>query len=130
LAFKGILINLPGQQAGEDLENSQYHFVKFNNDGDIVECEAGDEGEAEAIGVLQYDPDDGISASVAVAGLTKIVAGEALSKGDYITPDGEARAKVAGETDVLYGRVIHGVDSADEIATALIGYVPSETDTT
>jgi len=130
VAYKAILVNLPTLQAGEDLDDYQYYFVKLNGDGDVVTMDSTDEGTDEPIGVLQYNPDDGISATVAVAGVTKLVAGEDnLDAGDYVATDDDGKAVEAADDDFVYGRVIEGGDE-DEIISVLIGYVPTQLNTT
>jgi hypothetical protein len=78
--------------AGADLSASQYCFVKLNSSGLVVLCGAGEA----AIGILQNDPDaSGKAATVAISGVSKIVAGGSITRGVRVASDGSGKAKTA-----------------------------------
>lgn len=77
--------------AGADLSSSQYHFVKLDTNGEVVLSGAGED----AIGVLQNKPADGQAATVRVGGLSKVVAGAAITAGARVASDASGKAKTA-----------------------------------
>lgn len=109
--------------AGEDLSAKQHHIVKLNSSGQAVVATAAGE---KVFGVLTNDPNAaGKAATVAVAGIVKVVADGTIAAGNYISTsaDGQARASTAAAsgtghvntsdtgaaTDALLGAYILGV---------------------
>lgn len=81
--------------AGESLTADQFTFVKVSADNTVVGC--GTLGER-ALGILQNDPASGAEAAVMVAGVSKLVAGEALVAGDLVGTSTTGRGVKIEET--------------------------------
>lgn len=81
-------------EAAEDLTASQYHLIVVDNTGKAALAGA-DEA---AVGVVQNEPDAGEGASVRVQGVTKVVAGAAVTAGAKVSADlnGAGVTAVAG----------------------------------
>lgn len=77
-------------KAASDLSAKQYFIVKITADDEIDLAGAG-----EGIGVLTDEPAAGKYGTVQVQGITKVVAGGAISAGDAITSDGNGNAVAA-----------------------------------
>ena len=93
-------------EAGADLSDAQYHFVKLNTTGKIIVCAALTD---RPIGVLQDNPPSGSPGSVMIFGISKIRVEEAatataVAVGDQIGTGAKGRAdtKVAGTDDSEY----------------------------
>lgn len=99
--------------AGEDLSESQYHFVSIDSDGLAVLTT----DEEVAVGVLQNDPGEGEAAAVRVYGLTKLVAGGSIAAGDIVESFG-GKGLVQG-TGIGNGIALTGAEE-DGIFTLLI----------
>lgn len=109
--------------AGADLSAKQFYAVKLNSSGQVIAAGAGEA----AIGVVQNKPASGQAATVRVAGITKIVAGIAITAGAAVASGAAGKAKPAvaastntgdagGATDALVGSYVLGF--ALEEATA------------
>lgn len=119
--------------AAADLSAKQFLAVKVDNTGKIAVAGAGDH----AIGVLQDTPASGEPGCVMLDGVTKMVAGGAITAGDLIAADANGKAKVAvkgrtdtsdagGAVDALLGSNVLGIAltaaAADgEIITLALG---------
>jgi len=106
--------------AGESLTAKQYMFMKLSADMTVVGTAALTDIPC---GVLQNNPPIGGAAEVMVYGITKIVAGGALTAGNLIGCDAAGTAVVAdpdGVADSYYvGQVVIGC-GAGEIGSALV----------
>ena len=86
--------------AGTDLSAKQYYFVTLASDGQIDPSGDGDR----SLGVLQDDPSAaGQAAAVAVAGISKVVAGGNITVGQTVTSTSTGKAKTAASGDVIMG---------------------------
>ena len=110
-----------GLVAAEDLSSRQFRLVRVAGDNrvELVDADGGF-----AIGVLQNAPASGAAAAVEMAGVSKLVAGEALAAGDFFGADSQGRGRVVEATatgadlgDWILGSVLEGVGAAGEIAT-------------
>lgn len=100
-------------KAGADLSDSQFHFVKLDDNGDVV---LATDATDEIIGVLQNKPEEGEPALVRMLGTSKVKAGGTIGVGAYVTAgadeDGRAQSTTSAG-DVVRG--IHvGTASADD----------------
>jgi len=97
-AFEAYVDNLVGLSAGVDLSTKQYHFMKYDSDGNVIPCSAL--GEA-AIGVLQDKPPAGRACSVAFQGQVMCKAGAAIARGALVGTNASGRAVTVtkGATD-------------------------------
>jgi hypothetical protein len=95
----------------------QYYFVDITG-----EHKAGLTGAGEvAIGVLQNKPQhEGDAATVAIFGVTLVVAGELLTAGMSVASDADGKAVESGNGDSVLGRVVIGAGAEDELASVLL----------
>lgn len=114
-----------GLAASADLSTKQYLFVKVDGDYTVGVCDT--DGEF-AIGVLQNEPGSGEAATVECAGISKVVAGEAITAGQFVGTDANGKAKVVEATntgadtgDWALGVCVQGAGS-DEIASVKLGF--------
>lgn len=95
--IEGLDFTLP---AAADLSANQYFIVKVDSSGSAAL--AGD-GEP-AIGVLQNEPDAaGKAASIRFAGISKVVAGAAVSAGAQVAPNASGKAVTAATGKNILG---------------------------
>lgn len=84
--------------AGADLSAKQYLFVLIASDGQIDPSGDG----ALANGVLQNNPDAaGKAASVAILGVTRVVAGAAFEEGTVLGSDSAGKAVTGAQGDYI-----------------------------
>lgn len=98
-AFECYLDIIPGLDAGVDLSNYRWCLVKMDTNGNVIPCSAV--GEA-VLGVLQDVPaTPGHGAAVAFQGITKCIAGGAITRGAFVATNASGRAVAAakGVTD-------------------------------
>lgn len=72
------------------------------------------------LGVLQNGPAVGEAMSIACHGLSKIVAGGALSANGMITTNASGRAAAVTSGDICVGRVLEAAVSDGDVVTALL----------
>lgn len=110
-------INAPGLVADDDYSADQFKFVKITGVEQIGLCNS--QGER-CVGVLQDAPSaDGMTATVAVLGVTKIVCGEGITAGMWLTPGQDAQAEEADTSDYIAGIALQS-GSTDEIISMLL----------
>lgn len=116
MAFDGILTCTPGLKAGGDLTGAQYKFVKLNNAGDVVAIAAATDVPC---GILQNKPNTGEAAQVAVEGVSKVQADEALDEGEEVgtSADGQAQTPAGASGVAIVGKVLKAAGAAGRIAT-------------
>jgi len=116
-------------KAGAALTDNQYHFVKLNEDGDVV---ASDGSSSVSIGILQNAPDDEKAARVRLLGTSKLVMAEACpaegplggyEKGALITSDGDGKGVVADVNEYVGAIALEAADGADEIIEVLVTHI-------
>jgi len=114
----GIDISVPTQT---DLSAKQYFFVKLDTSELCVICGANDK----TLGVLQNAPDGSTNetiANVRVAGVTKILAAETLTFGQFLTPTSVGDAEVCDAADEEYGAIALTSAEDGDLCTALIAH--------
>ena len=90
-------------EAGQDLSASQFCLVSIAGDGQVDPTGAG----ALSDGVLQNDPNAaGVAATVAIAGVSRIVCGGVVSRGALIASDAAGRAVAATTGAEIAGRAL------------------------
>ena len=90
MAINGNLQLIPGLVAGADQTNNQFCFMKMGSaDFTVVITAAATDA---PIGVLQDTPLSGDSAGVAFSGITKIVLGGTVTRGDRVGTDANGHA--------------------------------------
>ena len=89
------------RRAGADLTAAQYHFVKLDSNGDVVITAAVTDL---VYGVLQNAPDEGETAEVMLAGITKVKADGTIAVGALVgtSSDGQADSIAAGTDTTVY----------------------------
>jgi hypothetical protein len=121
MAIEACLQMIPGLTASEDLSAKQYFFVGLSGNFAVSLV---DSATAEwPLGVLQDAPKSGAVATVAFAGITKVVLGGTVVATDYVGPDanGAAVAYVAGSatSNWVRGQMLEG-GSAGEIRSMML----------
>lgn len=112
MAFEEILRSVT-MEANADLSTAQYRFLVLDGTTGRVNL-AGAGGDA--YGVLQNKPKGvGHAATVARSGISKVVAGEAIARGDAIASDATGRAVVAGTGEATCGRAVLAATGAGQI---------------
>lgn len=102
--------------AGADLSNSQYLFVEQSAAGAITVCNAAGEF---SLGVLQNDPTSGQAGTVAVSGVTKVVAGGNVAIGAKVATTAAGKALTATTGHQIMGEAISG-GALDEVISILL----------
>ena len=128
MAWERRAFTIPGLQANGDMSSDQFKCVVMDTSTDhyVDLCDA--DGEV-ILGVLQNKPAAaGDPAEVMALGVTKVVAGETLTRGMFWGTDTNGKAKQVEETatgadtgDYIAGQVIVG-GSANEYCTVTIGF--------
>src|SRR3972149_6262016 len=95
--------------AGEDLSAKQYYLATISTGADNTASLAGDGNKAY---VILNEPSTGQAASLAIGGVTKVVAGAAFTRGDKLASNGSGKAITA-----VGGGTQHGVGFALESAS-------------
>lgn len=72
------------------------------------------------LGVLQNKPAIGEAMSIAYAGVSKVVAGGALTVGVFITPNGSGRAAAVASGGMACGRLLEAAGADGDVVTALL----------
>ena len=113
---------LPGDLvAAEDLSSRQFRLVRMASDNAV---ELADTEGGFAIGILLNAPAAGAAAAVEMAGISRLVAGEALVAGQFFGTDAQGRGRAVEATatgadlgDWILGTVVEGAGGAGGIAT-------------
>lgn len=109
--LESISLTADGDQSG-----NQYKFMKGDTTGVALQDSAG----ANCIGVLQNKPTDGLIAEVGFKGVSKVVAGAAVSKWADIQSDGTGRAIAAASGDYIQGIALEAATAAGQIIAVLL----------
>jgi len=115
-------ISLGTQVAAADLSAKQYRFVKLDSAGKWALASA--QGEF-CQGVLQNKPKAGEPADVLLisgGGVTKIVAGAAISAGGVVTTQADGDGDPATSGDEVLGVALEAASGAGEIISVALGY--------
>jgi len=103
MSYQGILRNLPGAVAAEDLTAHQFRFVKVTAENAVSKCTVA--GEV-VDGVLENKANTGQPAVVSVSGSTKVELGDTVSAGELVMTDSSGRAVPADGSAFVVGRAI------------------------
>jgi len=116
MAYEESLVCVTLESSG-DLSDYQYRLVKVATDGQVELCSAA----AQAVGVLQNKPgDEGQAASVAVAGITKLVAASGVSAGDVLESAANGVATTLSSGKALAVALEDAPDASGIISAVLI----------
>lgn len=103
-------------EAGADLSGAQYGIVRQSA---ANVCKIGSLGTDSAlVGVLQNAPQSGEFATIADGGISKVIAGAAITQAALITVNSSARAIAAGSGDMVVGRALEAAGADGDIITA------------
>lgn len=92
--------------AGADLSTTgQYRFVEQSSAGTVTVCNSAGEN---ALGVLQNNPASGQAATIAVGGVTKVLAGATIAIGEQLATTAAGKAAVATGGQVILGEAMSG----------------------
>ena len=104
--------------AAADLSSSQYCAVDIDTNGKAALPSAG----GRAIGVLQNDPISGAEATIALFGVTKMILGGTVAKGDFVKVDAAGKAVATSTaTDKVVGICVEGGASGNTGSVLLLG---------
>lgn len=122
MAWENALLDL-AFEADEDLSDDQYTFVVLTSTGKVRRPDSESEV---ALGILQNAPDDGEPATVRIAGISKLVANNALAIGtwvmqEYVTATDAGKGKTsAGAPEYTRALVIGAAAAEDDLCTVLL----------
>lgn len=109
--------------ASEDLSGQQYRFVCQDSDGYVGMPDAATEY---PLGILQNAPVAGEVATVMLAGVSKLVANDALAvqalvKMEYVSTTDNGKADAADtEGDIVRGVVVFASGAEDDLCSVLL----------
>lgn len=104
--------------AAADQTAQQYRGGTVDANGNFIIATAAGQS---VIGVLQNNPASGQAASVRVGGVSKMVAGGAITAGALIKVDNQGRAVAATLASITQATVPNNVTGSDVIGIALKG---------
>ncbi len=124
-AFEGAQLRLSGLVSGDTaLSASQFCFVQMGtaNPGEVVR--AATAGQRGLVGVIQDTPSLGDPCLVVGGGVTKVLAGSALTKGCAVMTDASGRAITAAATtsNHIYGYALEAASAAGSKAAMIFAY--------
>ena len=105
--------------AAADLSANQYRFAVCNSSGQAALSGAG----AATIGVIQNNDANAVNAAVALqcVGVSKVVAGAAVTAGAEVASDATGRAVTAATTNRVNGIALSTSANAGEIISVKLG---------
>lgn len=103
--------------AGADLTTVQYHCVKQTNTGAVVPCSVIGE---RVFGIVLNDPRMNETATVAVQGVMKVMAGAAISIGAEVMTNASGRVITATADKRTIGEAMTAATANGEYVTVLL----------
>lgn len=105
-------------EAAADLSSKRYHIMRLS--GRLQTNQASDATGSSVFGVLQNAPKQGEAATLAYRGMSKVVAGGAISVNAIVTTNGSGRAAAVASGQMAVGRALEasGADG-DQISVLL-----------
>lgn len=117
MAYEGNLQIIPGQVASADLSSHQFKFMDIGATGAALNTSAG----AMCDGVLQNKPDAlGKAASVAYSGVSKVVAGAAITAGARVMSSAAGKAVTATATNIGLGTALEAATADGDLIAVLL----------
>ena len=89
MAYESAQVRFGNLTAGADLSSKQYHFVKLASATTVDVCSAITDI---PIGILQNNPTSGNTATIAIFGISKVVAHGTLAAGNVIGTSADSQA--------------------------------------
>lgn len=119
MATEGPMFRDGGQTiAGADLSAKQFYAVKLTTTARQVNLASS--GGEEIYGILQNKPTANQAADVCLLGVTKAVAGAAITAGDFLMTDTSGRLITATSTNHRVGQAMEAATAAGQIITAAL----------
>ncbi len=108
--------------ANADLSAAQYKLVKLANSSGVARAALVAAATDDAVGVLQNAPDAaGREATIAFGGVSKVMAGAAITAGASLTADASGRVVATSQaTDVIVGKALESAGAAGDIIPVLL----------
>lgn len=103
-------------EAAADLSAKQFFFVKVDSAGKVALAAADNL----AIGVLQNKPKSAEAASVRVHGISKVVAGAAITRGDRVGSDANGKARGGVIVGVTLGVALETASADGDVIAVLL----------
>lgn len=114
---------IPGFKLGTQVASAalteRHRFVELTTTGTIAQV---DTAGAAAIGVLQDTVAAGDAAEVTITGVSKVVAGAAITSTGPVTSDSQGRAITAATGNTVNGIALQTAAAAGEVIAVLLGY--------
>lgn len=102
--------------SGEDLTGKRYLAGVLDTNGEIVQATSAG---GRIDGVILDESPEGISASLCIFGVERVVLGGTVEINDDLSVDADGKFVTAASGDVVVGKALLG-GSADDIGTAII----------
>lgn len=120
MSFEVVGLPLPGMLSLADNSANQFKFMKVTTTSGNVDLNTSSGGAC--IGVLQNKPTAATEADVNTAGVSKVVAGAAVTVGDLIMSDASGRAitYVAGAVNACLGQALETAGGAGTIIAVVL----------
>jgi predicted RecA/RadA family phage recombinase len=114
-----VYTGVPGQPGSADPNGgNQYRFVKVTG---AHQCGRADADDTVIVGVLQNKPQrEGNAATVAIRGVSKVVAAEAIEAGDLVYCSADGRATDTAGAGSVCGIALSTVAAAGELVSVLL----------
>ncbi|MBU2072723.1 MAG: DUF2190 family protein [Gammaproteobacteria bacterium] len=114
-------------KASGSLSSYQFHIVTLDTDGKVKLADNADDPAEALIGILENKPTaEDQAAVVRVSGIAKVMGGDSVDEGVWLTCDGSGHAVAATANDNVIGVAIDAVVS-DSVGRVLLaqgaGYV-------
>jgi len=117
----GDQLKLPGYRSNSSytsLSATKYIFVQAT--GAYRANMAANPTSTAVLGVMQNNPDVDEAMTIAVAGLSKVVAGAAITVNQLITCDTSGRAAAVTSGDMACGRALEASGADGDVITAML----------
>ena len=125
MATEGPLIHDGSQTtAAADLSAKQFYAVKITAARAVNLASTG--GEA-IYGILQNTPTSGLAADVGILGVSKAIAGAAVTAGDYLMTDTSGRLITVTTTNHRVAQALEAAGAAGVIFTVALGVNSGDT---
>jgi len=114
----GIIVLNDSMKAAADYKTKQWHFVRISGDRAVT---VGVTTEGDAVyGVLTNKPETSEAATVAVLGVTRVVAAAEIDAGALVMATTAGQAKAAGTSKYAVGRAREAAVTNQELSVFLL----------
>lgn len=108
--------------ADADMRTVQYHLLRASSQGRVNVSSQANGGLSDIVGVLQNKPNTNQHATVGYRGISKVVAGAAISVHRFLTTNGSGRAIAANSGDLVCGQALSAAGADGEVIDALLKF--------